>query len=156
MATFINQNDNLLGLALNWDDSGVRQLAERLTVPFLRYGTRSENLDYRVTDIIDHGASVEFTACQQNQSLGRIQLPIPGNYNADNAAGALAILMGCLDQSFATVKAALNTSAGLEHRFTVTQATGLTIVKDYISHPTGMRRVGECEAYASQEDLVCL
>ena len=60
------------------------------------------------------------------------QLPIPGNYNADNAAGALAILMGCLDQSFATVKAALNTYAGLENRFTVKQATGLTIV-NYIS-----------------------
>ncbi|MGC6418115.1 MAG: UDP-N-acetylmuramate--L-alanine ligase [Bradymonadia bacterium] len=156
MATFINQNDGLLGLALNWDDSGVRQLAERLTVPFLRYGTRSDNLDYRVTDVVDHGASVEFTAWQRGESLGRIELPIPGNYNADNAAGALAILMGCLDQSFTTVQAALNTYAGLENRFTVKRATGLTIVKDYISHPTGMRRVLESARRIPHKKIWCI
>jgi UDP-N-acetylmuramate--alanine ligase len=44
---------------------------------------------------------------------------------------------------FETVKHALDGYLGLENRFTVRRAGGVTIVKDYISHPTGMRRVLE-------------
>ncbi|MCA9542054.1 MAG: UDP-N-acetylmuramate--L-alanine ligase [Myxococcales bacterium] len=143
MARFINENERLKTLALNWDCPGVRALAEHLNRPFLRYGTVDEPLDFAARDVVDHGDRVEFTAWRGDEKLGRVCLPIPGNYNADNAAGALAITIGALGLPFATVQAALDSYQGLENRFTVRRAGGLTLVKDYISHPTGMRRVLE-------------
>ena len=141
MATFINQNENLLGLVLNWDDAGVRALAEKINKPFLKYGTQDPGLDFSSRDVEDLGDRVRFQMYRGAVHLGEVILPIPGNYNADNAAGAVAVLMGCLDQPFADIQTALNTYKGLENRFTVRKAGGLTLVKDYISHPTGMRRV---------------
>jgi len=141
MAAFINQNDALQGLVLNWDDAGVRALAERIDKPFIKYGTSGDDTDFSARDVEDLGDRISFQVYQGHVSLGSITLPIPGNYNADNAAGAIALLMGCLDQPFESIQEALNTYKGLENRFTVRKAGGLTLVKDYISHPTGMRRV---------------
>lgn len=143
MADFINQNENLQTLALNWDDAGVRALAEKVDKPFLRYGTEDASLDFGARDVVDHGDRVSFVAWRGDTRLGPITLPIPGNYNADNAAGAIAIAMGALDLPFEAVQRALDSYAGLENRFTVRRAGGLTMVKDYLSHPTGMRRVLE-------------
>ena len=143
MAKFINENNHLKTLALNWDDEGVRAMAAQVTRPYLRYGTTEEfgPLDFSARSVEDLGDRVRFTAMAGDRTLGTITLPIPGNYNADNAAGALAILMGAYDVPFETVKQALDSYRGLENRFTVRHAGGVTLVKDYISHPTGMRRV---------------
>jgi UDP-N-acetylmuramate--alanine ligase len=143
MAKFINENSHLKTLALNWDDPGVRAMAAAVTRPFLKYGTVDTDgpLDFSARDVEDLGDRVRFVAYAGEKRLGEIILPIPGNYNADNAAGAIAILMGAYDVPFETVQAALDTYRGLENRFTVRRAGGITLVKDYISHPTGMRRV---------------
>jgi UDP-N-acetylmuramate--alanine ligase len=142
MAVFVNENDAARTIALNWDDEGVRTLAARLTRPFLKYGTGDDpSLDFAAREVRDAGDSVEFTAWAAGRALGRVRLPIPGAYNADNAAGALAIALGAFDLPFSVVQSALSTYRGLENRFAVRQVAGVTIVKDYISHPTGMRRV---------------
>jgi UDP-N-acetylmuramate--alanine ligase len=145
MAEFINENDELKVLALNWDDAGVRDLATRITRPFLRYGTDEcaevEALDFAARNVEDEGFTVSFDVWQGTEKLGRVRLPIPGNYNADNAAGAIAICIGALGLSFETVKAALDSYHGLENRFTVRFTGDHSVVKDYLSHPTGMRRV---------------
>ncbi|MCA9548147.1 MAG: UDP-N-acetylmuramate--L-alanine ligase, partial [Myxococcales bacterium] len=141
MAAFIATNPNLKTLALNWDDAGVRDLAGRIDRPFLRYGTEGDDLDFAARDVVDHGDAVSFVAWRGTERLGPVTLGVPGNYNADNAAGAMAIAMGALGLDFATVKAALESYAGLENRFTVRRAGDVVLVKDYLSHPTGMRRV---------------
>ncbi|MEE2756087.1 MAG: UDP-N-acetylmuramate--L-alanine ligase [Myxococcota bacterium] len=156
MATFINQNESLTGLALNWDDQGVRRLAGKIDVPFIKYGTSGDNLDYKVDNIVDYGNEVAFTAYRRSEELGRICLPIPGNYNADNAAGAISVLLEYLDQPFEKIAAALNTYKGLENRFTVDRSSGITIVKDYISHPTGMRRVLESAKKMEHNKIWCV
>jgi UDP-N-acetylmuramate--alanine ligase len=156
MAQFIDGNECLATLALNWDDAGVRQLAERIKTPYLRYGTESSGLDYSARDIEDLGDSVRFAAWRRDECLGTVTLPIPGNYNADNAAGAMAIAMDALGLPFEDVQRALNTYAGLENRFTVARSGGLTIVKDYISHPTGMRRVLESARKIPHERIWCV
>jgi UDP-N-acetylmuramate--alanine ligase len=140
MADFINQNDDLQTLALNWDDAGVRALAEKIERPFLKYGT-TPGLDFHAGSIEDLGDRVRFVAHRRGEALGTITLPIPGNYNADNAMGAITIALEALQLPFEGVQVALNDYRGLENRFTVRRAGGLTLVKDYLSHPTGMRRV---------------
>jgi UDP-N-acetylmuramate--alanine ligase len=54
-----------------------------------------------------------------------------------------------LGVSFEDCAAALARFKGLENRFTIVEAGGVWLVKDYISHPTGMRKVLE-----SARDLV--
>ena len=156
MATFIENNDNLKSLALNWDDAGVRELGARITKPFMTYGTQSDTLDYAARNVVDRGDSICFDAYAAGENLGVVRLPIPGNYNADNAAGAMAILMGSLKLPFARVQQALDTYRGLENRFTVTTAGGIRIVKDYISHPTGMRRVLESARRMEHRKIWCV
>ena len=156
MARFVEGNTCLRTLALNWDDAGARSLGEALTVPFLRYGTGDGALDYAARDIEDLGDRVRFTAWVGGHALGPITLPIPGAYNADNAAGAIAIAMGALKLPFAVVQRALDTYRGLENRFTVRRAGGLTLVKDYISHPTGMRRVLESARKIEHSRIWCV
>ncbi len=156
MARFIDSNEQLEVLALNWDDAGVRQLAERIEKPFLRYGTGTQGLDFSARNVEDLGDRVRFVAWEGEQELGTITLPIPGNYNADNAAGAIAIAMKALGLPFEAVQSALNTYEGLENRFTVKRSGGLTIVKDYISHPTGMKRVLESARKIPHEKIWCV
>lgn len=156
MAEFIDGNPALESLALNWDCPGVRQLAERIERPFMRYGTLDGPLEFAARAVEDHGDSVSFDAWRGGTRLGRITLPIPGNYNADNAAGALAVTMGALGLPFETVQRALESYRGLENRFTVRMAGGLTIVKDYISHPTGMRRVLQSAAKMPHRRIWCV
>lgn len=147
MARFINDNERLQVLALNWDDPGVRAMASQVQRPFVKYGTAEGEaaagapLDFCAREVEDHGDRVRFVAYARGQRLGEIVLPIPGNYNADNAAGAIALLMSAYDVPFETIQRALDDYRGLENRFTVRRAAGVTLVKDYISHPTGMRRV---------------
>lgn len=140
MSAFVTDNDQLRTLAVNWDDAGARALAEKVGRPVLTYG-HSVGLDYSARDVEDLGDRVRFTAWRGGSRLGEVTLNLPGSYNAGNAAGAMAIAMEALDLSFEQVRRALETYAGLENRFTVKRAGGVTIVKDYISHPTGMRKV---------------
>ena len=147
MARFIGDNPELRTLALNFDDAGVHALARRLVlrpgVRVLRYGTGAGELEFSARDVVDRGDLVEFDVWRDADRLGHIALPIPGAYNADNAVGALAIAMGAFDVPFETARHALTGYRGLENRFAVRRAGAFTLVKDYISHPTGIRRVLE-------------
>jgi UDP-N-acetylmuramate--alanine ligase len=143
MAKFVAENDRLKTLAVNWCDAGAREMAEAAGRPCLRYGCSDEPLDFTTRAVTDLGDRVRFEVWRGTERLGEVTLPIPGAYNAENAAGAIAVTMGALGLPFETVRAALDTYAGLENRFTVRRAGGLTLVKDYISHPTGMRKVLE-------------
>lgn len=164
MTRFIVENPQLETLALNYSDAGVRALAARLPADLkaqvLKYGAEGhgdvEAMDYVARDIEDLGDSVRFTAWAKGERLGSVTLPIPGAYNADNAAGALAITLGALKVPFAQMQQALNTYKGLENRFTVRKAGGLTLVKDYISHPTGMRRVLESARKIPHNKVWCV
>lgn len=156
MRRFIDENEALASLALNWDCPGVRALGAKIGRPFLRYGTVDGPLDFAARAVVDEGDRVSFDAWRGGNLLGRVTLPIPGNYNADNAAGAIAVAMGALGLPFETVKRALESYRGLENRFTVRRAGGLTIVKDYISHPTGMRRVLQSAARMPHGRIWCV
>jgi len=153
MAAFIHQNDRLKTLALNWGDEGARRLAALLRPEALakvvRYGAPPPHaphaphaLHFSARAVEDLGARVRFDAYEGDERLGAVTLRIPGAYNAENAAGALAALRA-LGVPPAVALGALSTYEGLENRFTVVESQGVTLVKDYLSHPTGMRKVLE-------------
>ena len=111
---------------------------------------------YHASEVLDEGASVTLTVSRLGVELGQIRLGLPGNYNADNALAATTLLHGALDIPFDKIANALSTYQGLENRFTVRQANGITIVKDYISHPTGMRRVLESARKMRHHKIWCV
>lgn len=153
MTRFLNENIHLRTAALNMGDQGVRNMSASLKLShasLMTYAAEGyypeelgslDELDYSAREIQDRGLSIEFTLYHKAQRLGEVNLPIPGGYNAENAAGASAILLGGLGLEFTEVQRALNNYQGLENRFTVRRDEEITVVKDYLSHPTGMRRV---------------
>ena len=131
---------------LHVGDDGVRELDIRLGngLRAIRCGFDSDIAGHKcdvvgsALEVGPHGSN--FTVTHNGQDLGQIQMPQPGRYNAMNAlvAATAAISLGV---TFEAVQKGLSTYQGLENRFTVVDVGNVRVVKDYISHPTGMRRV---------------
>lgn len=142
----LNHNPRLERVFLNADDPGAAALAKRLDTPVTLFG-HGEDAAVRAVDARAnfHGGAFALHAAGAGK-LGDISLDVPGLYNVDNALAACAVALH-LDVPFAPLGAALSTFTGLENRFTVVHAGGRKVIKDYISHPTGIRRVLEAAAH---------
>ena len=141
----LNANPRLQHAVVNHDDPGARALIERLKVPVTTFG-RGEGADVRALVVETTVGTSRFTVQTQAQgTLGEVTLEVPGLYNLDNAVAATAAAL-LLDVPISAVQQAMPSFRGLENRFTVVDAAGIRVIKDYISHPTGIRRVLEAAA----------
>ncbi|MBN1944206.1 MAG: UDP-N-acetylmuramate--L-alanine ligase [Bradymonadales bacterium] len=148
MAECLQHNPRLVKAFVNGDCQGNRRLLQTVSRPVVTYGVETE-ADYR-GQLLDRGQfPIRFRATGHGVPLGEGALAIPGHYNLVNAMGALA-LTAELGIPFPVARSALAEFRGLENRFSILDAGGLTIVKDYISHPTGMKRVLESAAQLTQ------
>lgn len=151
MEAFLRENPRLKAVYLNADCDGNRRLMARLGdlgVPIVTYGVESEDADVR-GELVGRGQlPTRFRVRREGHPVAEAALNLPGRYNVVNACGALAVAtqLGVPLQEAAD---ALVSFKGLENRFTIVEAGGVYLVKDYISHPTGMRKVLE-----SARDLV--
>jgi UDP-N-acetylmuramate--alanine ligase len=134
-------NPRLEHAVVNHDDPGARALIERLKVPVTTFG-REAGADVQARDIALEPMRSSFTLWVRGEARGRIEVALPGLYNLDNALAAIAaglhlgVALGAMQRAYASFH-------GLENRFTVVEAGGRRVIKDYISHPTGIRRVLE-------------
>jgi UDP-N-acetylmuramate--alanine ligase len=105
------------------------------------FGTGPQ-VDYRITDLKLGATGSSFTLVTPRDGGLALTLRVPGSYNCENAAAAAAV---CLEAGVPAeaVTRGLATYAGLQNRYTVIDAGGVRLVKDYISHPTGIRKVLE-------------
>ena len=85
---------------------------------------------------------IEFKAFHRNVEVGQFELNLPGRYNVVNAMAAIAVTQR-IGVDIETIKSALASFRGMENRFTIERGGGVTVVKDYNSHPTCMRKVLE-------------
>jgi UDP-N-acetylmuramate--alanine ligase len=76
------------------------------------------------------------------ERLGSVEIKLPGRYNASNILGAMAAALAA-GVPWEAIEGAAPGYRGLENRFTLVDAAGVEVVKDYISHPTGIKRVLE-------------
>ncbi|MFO0744723.1 MAG: UDP-N-acetylmuramate--L-alanine ligase [Myxococcota bacterium] len=140
----LNANPRLERVFVNADDPGARAIIPALRVPVTTFGRvlaeRGADVEARAALADFHGG--QFVLAERGEVLGEVGLVVPGLHNLDNATAAAAVALH-LGVDFATIARALASFRGLENRFTVVEAAGRTIVKDYISHPTGIRRVLE-------------
>lgn len=110
----------------------------------LAYGTKS-TADYIVSNI-GHaaGCGVSFdleirAESGQSQIFENIQLDIPGNHNALNAAAALAVIHESGHSVDGAIEA-LKVFSGTGRRFDILgEIKGITVIDDYAHHPTEIR-----------------
>jgi UDP-N-acetylmuramate--alanine ligase len=134
-------NPRLEHVVVNRDDPGAAALISRLQVPVTTFG-REDGADVQARDILLEPMRSSFELWVRGEARGRIEVALPGLYNLDNALAAIAAGLH-LGVSLGAIQRAYASFHGLENRFTVVEAGGRRVIKDYISHPTGIRRVLE-------------
>ena len=95
-----------------------------------------EEADYTATEVRDLKGSSAFTVMKNGETLGDIELGIPGHHNILNALAAIALADSC-GAEFPHVARALSTFAGAKRRFeTKYLSANFRIVDDYGHHPS--------------------
>ncbi len=121
------------------DDANCREILRRAGRTAITFG-RGEGCDYRMTSLRLVGFGSRFTVSGPRGDLGEFALELPGEYNALNAVAALSVALE-EGADVEACRAALPSFRGLENRFTLVRAGRHLVVKDYISHPAGIRAV---------------
>ena len=95
----------------------------------------ADDADYRLSNF-EHGrSSVSFDVSHGGAALGRLDLPVPGLHNAQNATAA-AVMGMLLGADFDAASRALARFGGVARRFQFRgEARGVTFVDDYAHNP---------------------
>jgi UDP-N-acetylmuramate--alanine ligase len=127
------------GLAvLCLDHPVVQGLLPEVEKRHVTYGF-SPHADFRAVDIEYAGLSTRFTAIARGETLGRVEVAMPGRHNVLNSLAVLAVA-DFLGIDFDDTRAALAGFSGVGRRFTVRgEADGVMVVDDYGHHPEEIR-----------------
>ena len=147
MREYLEDNDRLREAFVNLDCAGNRRLVENSSLRPTGYSLEHSS-EFHGKIIGEGQFPIHFEAFHRTTSLGEFDLNLFGRYNVVNAMAAIAVCRR-IGVELEQIREALGTYSGLENRFTLLQGGGITIVKDYNSHPTCMRKVLE-----SARDLV--
>ena len=105
----------------------------------ITFGFAAKN-DYSPANITDiRGAYYAFDVIYKGETLGHIQLKVPGRHNILNALAAIAASMHA-GASFADCKKGLESFGGAGRRFeNLGEYKGITFADDYAHHPAELR-----------------
>ena len=154
MRAFLEKNERLKEAFVNLDCEGVRRMVERLALRPTGYSIE-HRAEFRGELTGQGQLPIPFRAYHRDELLGDFELNLLGRYNVVNAMGAVAVARR-LGISVEAVAQAMATYEGMENRFTVVRGGGVTIVKDYVSHPTGMIKVIESAKDLVDGRLICV
>ena len=116
------------------DHPRVQAILPRVRRRVVTYGF-AQQADYRAAQLVADGLITRFELVRGGETLGPIQLTLPGRHNVANAVGAAAMAME-LSIPFEAVQEALDGFSGVQRRFTVVgEAGGVCVVDDYGHHP---------------------
>jgi UDP-N-acetylmuramate: L-alanyl-gamma-D-glutamyl-meso-diaminopimelate ligase len=119
------------------DDPEARALAALAPCPVVTYG-EAEDADCRVAEWQALGEGSAFQT-RWNGEQDNWHLPLPGRYNALNAA---AVMIACRSRGYdrAAIARAFGTFRGVKRRQEVRgEAMGVTVLDDFAHHPTAVR-----------------
>jgi len=124
------------------DNEEIQAIIPHLRKRYMTYGTNSQ-ADLRATNVERDGLEVSFEVLYHNDSLGRVQVGMPGNHNVLNALAAIAVGQE-LDVQTRDIREGLKTLGGLARRFQVKgEKDHILLVDDYGHHPTEITAVLE-------------
>jgi UDP-N-acetylmuramate--alanine ligase len=117
------------------DDPVAAELAATSAGDFVTYGF-AEAADYVMYDYDGGRAGTQFVLARHGETLGLVELPVPGRHNAVNAAGAAAIALE-LGVPFEDVTRAVGGFGGVARRFQFRgERDGVTYIDDYAHLPS--------------------
>jgi UDP-N-acetylmuramate--alanine ligase len=117
------------------DDDNVIALLDGLPKRGIRYGL-GESAEVRAVNVRFDESGVSFDVTTAGETLGRVDLHVPGLHNVRNALAAIAVALE-LDVPFSVAAAGLARYTGVERRFQIHgEFNGAIVVDDYAHHPT--------------------
>ncbi|QQR92050.1 MAG: UDP-N-acetylmuramate--L-alanine ligase [Myxococcales bacterium] len=135
------------------DHPGVQSLLPAIEKRLCTYGL-SAQADYRGRNPRFEGLSTRFELIRRGESLGEIEVNMPGIHNVLNALAVIAVA-DILDVPLDTVREALKNFAGVQRRFTVLgEVSSVMVVDDYGHHPAEIMATLEAAQRAFSRRIV--
>jgi UDP-N-acetylmuramate--alanine ligase len=120
------------------DEENIQNLVPKIEKRFTTYGIDTR-ADFTATEIQVNGTGSAYTANRNGQSLGRMQIRLPGRHNVANSLAAVAAGME-LDIPVETIAKALEAFPGVRHRFDLLgKVNDILVIDDYGHHPTEIK-----------------
>jgi UDP-N-acetylmuramate: L-alanyl-gamma-D-glutamyl-meso-diaminopimelate ligase len=124
------------------DHEGVRDVVQRAHCPVVGYGVRDAgDPDWRAASISAGPTGTSFDVVRNGRVEARVALPLYGDFNVENALGALAAVAS-LGVPVAEASAALAGYRGVKRRQELRgEERGVVVIDDFAHHPTAVRAV---------------
>lgn len=120
------------------DNEGIQELIPKVEKRFTTYGLTSQ-ADYQARDVTFEGLKSRYRILRGGETLGLVDLNLPGLHNVYNSMASIAIGME-LGIPFETIVATLREIEGVQRRLEVKgTGGGVTVVDDYGHHPTEIK-----------------
>lgn len=132
-------------LIVNKDDPNLRDLLAKVQLSssqkIITFGTKSP-VDLLAKQITLEGFSSFYTPIYRDKLLGKVRIPLPGEYNVYNSLGAIATALA-LDIPWKSTKKAILSFGGIKRRFECIGKTSsnILVVDDYAHHPTEIKAI---------------
>lgn len=118
-----------------WDDSNLRQILKKVHRPVITYGSEP-GASVSAQDVVGSARGSAYSCLHQGQSLGRIQLGVPGRHNVVNSLAAVAVGL-LLGIPFSACQRGLNAFSGVERRLERKgEKSSVWVLDDYGHHPS--------------------
>ena len=116
------------------DEPALQDIIPLINKKVITYGLTSQ-ADIRAIDIEHNQFTSSFTVLYRDETLGKINLNVPGVHNIKNSLVAVTIAME-LGIEFSTIKKALESFSGVYRRFETKYDSEVLVLDDYAHHPT--------------------
>ncbi len=144
-------------LIVNADDPVAMEVAAKAFCRVETFGLNG-NTEWTAADITSDSDTTSFTVVRNGEALGRVRVPLFGNYNVMNAlaATAAAIRAGV---SFEAITRGLGSFRRPKRRMELVgdYAGGITLIEDFAHHPTAIRLTlgAIAERYPGRRIIAC-
>lgn len=117
------------------DNEEIQGILPRLRKRYVTYGMNTQ-ADIRAREVETHEFASSFEVVQNERTLGRVLVNMPGRHNVLNALAAITVGLE-LEVGLDHIKEGLGSLGGLARRFQIKgEAGGVLFVDDYGHHPT--------------------
>jgi UDP-N-acetylmuramate--alanine ligase len=137
------------------DHPEVQNILPHIEKRTLTYGL-STQADYHARQVTAVGLSSRFEVIVRGQSIGELELNMPGVHNVQNALAVIAVADE-LGVERAVTRRALQGFGGVQRRFTVRGSeAGVTVIDDYAHHPAELRATLAAAQQAGGQRIVAV
>jgi UDP-N-acetylmuramate--alanine ligase len=120
------------------DDDVLNSIHSHIDKEIITYGT-SQDADYMAVNVRPDKGRCEFEVKYKKEVLGKIDLPLIGLHNVNNAMAAIAVSSE-MRIPFKTIQSSLKNFKGVKRRFeTIGSEKNITVIDDYAHHPTEIK-----------------